>query len=193
MSTWPSWYGILRSPRRTTFKAVERSGREWCGDNDAFHGLYSDTAFERFLDAGRAHLSKCRFVACPDVLCDAAATSRLWTQKAEMIRARGYRTAFVLQDGHGPDDIPATAAAVFIGGSTEFKYSVAVRDSIAGALRRRLWVHVGRVNSQRRIAYFQSLGANSCDGTTINRAPDIKSKSLNVQLRQRSLFRGTKR
>jgi hypothetical protein len=188
MSSWPSWYGILRSPRRTTFAAVKKSGREWCGDNDAFHGLYCDDAFGLFLEKGLPYQGSCRFIACPDVVCDAPATSELWGQKAEMIHERGYLAAFVLQDGHTQKDIPLNADAIFIGGSTDHKFSKAMRHAIVAAQERNLWVHIGRVNSQRRIAYFQSLGADSCDGTTINRGPDIKQRLLSVQLRQRSIF-----
>lgn len=184
MSAWPDWYGILRSPRRTTFNCLKRSNRQWIGDNDAFHGLFNETSFTNFLTKAAPYQSRNIFIACPDVLSDAQATSERWNQYAPLIRSHNFQPAFVLQDGHEPDNIPPDAPALFLGGSTDYKFSDQARACLRAGSR---WTHIGRVNSQKRLQYFQSLGAHSADGTTINHAPEIKRRLLDSQLRQQSL------
>ena len=44
---------------------------------------------------------------------------------------------------------------------------------MAEAKRRRKWVHMGRVNSERRIRYAASIGCDSIDGTKWVRWRDI--------------------
>lgn len=188
MSEWPEWYGILRSPRRYSTGILAReSGRKWCADNDAFHGLFCPDTFRHWLAKMSTFSNRCVFVACPDVVGDAEATLQLWREWAPLIDRLGYVPAFVCQDGQKPNQIPGIAEAIFIGGSTEFKMGVSARDCVAEGKRRRAWVHIGRVNSQRRLAYFSSLGADSADGTTVNRGPEVKRQMLDRQLAQRPI------
>jgi hypothetical protein len=56
-------------------------------------------------------------------------------------------------------------AAVFVGGSTNWKEGPLVLPFIAEEKRQGKWVHVGRVNSLRRIKRFAELGADSFDGS----------------------------
>lgn len=82
----------------------------------------------------------------------------------------------------------------FVGGTTRWKLSQASFDLIAEAKRRKKWVHMGRVNSQRRLfaAYYASV--DSVDGTGMSRWGDIcLAKLLRwvVELHQQpSLFTG---
>jgi hypothetical protein len=55
--------------------------------------------------------------------------------------------------------------ALFIGGSTDWKLGPAARTLVREAKRRGLWVHMGRVNSLKRIAYAAEIGCDSIDGT----------------------------
>ena len=55
--------------------------------------------------------------------------------------------------------------ALFIGGSTDWKLGAATRALVREAKRRGLWVHMGRVNSLKRIAYTAEIGCDSIDGT----------------------------
>ena len=56
--------------------------------------------------------------------------------------------------------------ALFIGGATtEFKLGPEVEAIVAEARQRDVWVHMGRVNSFRRIGYSSSIGCDSIDGT----------------------------
>lgn len=56
--------------------------------------------------------------------------------------------------------------ALFIGGDDEFKMGPAAQELAAAARDRGKWLHVGRVNTLRRLRYCQSIGADSVDGTS---------------------------
>jgi len=51
------------------------------------------------------------------------------------------------------------------GGTTAFKMGSVARSIIAKAKRRDKWVHMGRVNSRRRIQYASDVGCDSVDGS----------------------------
>ena len=60
----------------------------------------------------------------------------------------------------------ASMRALFIGGATTaFKLGPEVEEIVAEARSRGVWVHMGRVNSLRRLAYGASIGCDSIDGT----------------------------
>ena len=61
---------------------------------------------------------------------------------------------------------------LFIGGSTEWKMGSGADQCIKIAKSRGKWVHVGRVNSQKRIRHFKLVGVDSVDGTSLTYAPD---------------------
>lgn len=61
------------------------------------------------------------------------------------------------------------ASAFFVGGSTEWKLSQAAADMAREAKRRGLWVHMGRVNSVKRLEWALSIGCDSVDGTGLTR------------------------
>jgi EAL domain-containing protein (putative c-di-GMP-specific phosphodiesterase class I) len=83
-----------------------------------------------------------------------------------MIRELGYPAAFVAQDGIEKTEIPWDAFDVlFIGGSTDFKLGQIVRDVVSMAKEKGKWVHMGRVNSQKRLEYATGIGCDSADGT----------------------------
>src|SRR5690606_33191137 len=86
------------------------------------------------------------------------------------VRNRGFKAAYVIQDGC--QTIPASAGAVFVGGSTGWKLGPEARRLVAEGKRRRLWVHMGRVNSLRRLRYAADIGCDSVDGTYLAFGPD---------------------
>jgi hypothetical protein len=77
--------------------------------------------------------------------------------------------AFVLQDGsERPGRVPWNAAglaAVFVGGSDEWKLGPDAARLVREARARGLYAHMGRVNSAKRIGYAKSIGCTSVDGT----------------------------
>lgn len=149
-------------------------GARWCADNGCFgKGYPGDTAWYAWLERNAHRAADCVFAVAPDVVGDAAATlarSGPWLPK---IRALGYPAALVAQDGL--EDLPVpwdTFDVLFIGGTTEWKLGHHARALTAEAKRRGKWVHMGRVNSAKRLRYADAIGCDSADGTYIAFAPD---------------------
>lgn len=144
--------------------------RVWAADNDCFQGL-DPQAYRKMLDA--LPTEGCRFVTVPDVVADHAATVRLWGRWAQAVKARGLPAAFVLQDGcQNWSQVPDDADAVFIGGSTVYKMSEPTRLLVQEAKARGMWVHMGRVNTVRRIVLAMSWGCDSVDGSSFSMFSD---------------------
>ena len=122
------------------------------------------------------------FVTVPDVVADHRRTQNLWYEWRDELDARGLRGAFVLQNGieyawdyYGPSNAALPwddCHALFIGGDTAFKFSRAVREIVQCANLNDKWVHMGRVNSVRRMIYAKNIGCDSCDGSGMARFPD---------------------
>lgn len=143
----------------------------WAADNAAFSRF--DAEAYRAMLAKIAGVPGCLFVTAPDVVGDADATLALWSDWEPILRAHGLPAAFVLQDGITPAAVPwDTCAAVFIGGTTAFKLGPEARACVVEAKRRGVWVHMGRVNSERRLRYALAIGCDSVDGSGFARFPD---------------------
>lgn len=157
--------GRLLQPRHySSAKRTALSGVPWAADNDCFQGLDA-AAYVRMLDA-IAGLPGCLFVTVPDVVADANATLELWREWVDRVSDRQLPAAFVLQDGITADRVPwHECAAVFVGGSTEWKLGSVAADLVREAHARGKWSHMGRVNTLRRIIYAQSIGCRSIDGS----------------------------
>ena len=135
-------------------------------DNGAFGAWekkqeWNQHAFIELLDRARkSHFPL--WVVVPDVVMDKDATIEKWPVWVPQIRAILPNTplAFAVQDGMTPADVPVDADVIFVGGSDEFKWQT-LRTWTANFPR----VHVGRVNSERKLWQCDDAGAESCDGT----------------------------
>jgi hypothetical protein len=155
----------------------EHVGWTWAADNDCFQGL-DPRAYLRMLDAVVSAPGRCLFVTVPDVVADAHATARLFEVWWGAPARRGLPVALVAQDGVEHLERWLALAwpridALFIGGSTQWKLGGAAEALVREANRRGKWVHMGRVNSARRIRYAASIGCHSVDGTKWVRWRDI--------------------
>lgn len=151
--------------RRTT-----ANRRVWAADNDCFQSLDADR-YRRMVET--LPTEGCRFVTVPDVVADHQATLRLWSRWAQFVTGRGLPAAFVIQDGcERFAQVPDDAKAVFIGGTTRYKMSDMARQIVTEAKGRGMWVHMGRVNSFRRIVLARSWGCDSVDGTSFSMFSD---------------------
>lgn len=151
-------------------------GVPWCADNAAFTGGYpGDARFLDWLDARRPYADDCAFVVAPDVPFDAAATLVRSTPMLAAIRDAGFPVAFAAQNGaEQPGMVPwDDIDCLFLAGDTAWKLGAAARGLVAEAKRRRLWVHMGRVNSAVRLRYAADIGCDSADGTYLAYGPDI--------------------
>jgi hypothetical protein len=147
-------YGILTSYKHKGVPAGIVAGLPWAGDNCAFTGFDADR-FGAWLEGMTAYRSTCLFVAVPDVVGDAAATLARYVTWAQAMD--GWPLAYVGQDGSEDYDIPPSASALFIGGTTAWKESQAAIDMIRRAQARGLRIHIGRVSWNRRYRMFRVL------------------------------------
>jgi hypothetical protein len=161
--------GRLVQPRHYPKVAeTARRGVPWAADNDAFLG-FNAAAFERMLQV-LAGLPGCLFVTCPDVVGEGGLTDIFFEEWAPRIMRHGLPLAYVVQEEgleYEWGGVPWGAiAALFIGcASDEEKLGERVAELVAEGKRRGKWVHMGRVNSAKRIAYAKAIGCDSVDGT----------------------------
>lgn len=165
---FPEHLGFLMAPNNGNRASILHSGLPWAADNGAFSGFDAER-FRRFLDAIKLQ-PRCLFVACPDVVGDAASTLRWFGEWCLEVRSAGHPVAMVGQDGSEKTDIPwSDFDAWFIGGSTRWKLSQASVDLAAEAKGRGKWIHCGRVNSMKRLGWAMRIGCDSCDGSSYSR------------------------
>jgi hypothetical protein len=151
------------------------AGQWWCGDNAEFGGNYpGHDAFlawcARWVDCA----PWCRFITAPDVVGDAAGTLERAAPMLPRIRALGFPVALVAQNGLESLPVPwHTFDALFIGGDTAWKLGPAAARLAGEAKRRGKWVHMGRVNSRRRIQHAAAMGCDSVDGTYLRFGPNL--------------------
>lgn len=158
----------------------------WCADNGCYgKGYPGDDKWLAWLDTYTAEQrERCLFATAPDVVGDAVATlarSAVWLPR---IRALGYPAALVAQNGLESLDVPwDTFDVLFIGGDTAWKLGPDARVLVAEAKARGKWVHMGRVNSERRMRYADAIGCDSADGTYLAFGPDINLPAVLAWLR----------
>lgn len=167
--------GHLVVPRQWNDPATLDLSVPWAMDNGAFSG-FDEGSYVRMLEAYQAYQSaRCLFVTAPDVVGDAASTVARWPFWSQLLRGLGWVPAFVAQDGLTPDRVPNLTrgrGALFIGGTTTYKESGAVRALCAYAKSRGVWVHWGRVNGRRRYELALKAGVDSIDGSGFSMYPD---------------------
>jgi len=157
-------------------------GTKYPGDNAYLAYLQKLAALDG-ADPCDPDTSRCLFAVAPDVLCDAAATLKRSRYMLPAIRYEvGLPAALVAQNGL-EDILAAMSTAeigefwddfdvLFLGGGDAWKLGPAAAALAAEARRRRKWVHMGRVNTLKRLRYAAYLGCDSADGTGMTRAPD---------------------
>lgn len=162
----------------------------WCADNSKFsskknRGYPGDDEYLSWLTSLTPHAARCLFAVAPDVVGDAAATLSLSAPMLPRIRALGFPAALVAQNGLEYLDVPwDTFDVLFIGGDTEWKLGAAARALVVEAKRRGKWVHMGRVNSRRRMQYAKAIGCDSVDGTYLAFGPEENLPDVLAWLRE---------
>ncbi len=152
---------------------------QWMADNGCFSDKWDWRTWWTFLANNADRADSCLFAVAPDVVGDAAATLEKSAPWMPQMRDLGYRVAFVAQDGQESLPVPWDEFdALFIGGSTEWKLGPHARELAAEAKRRGRWVHMGRVNSERRYRYAAAIGCDSADGTYLTFGPDVNLPRL---------------
>lgn len=167
--------GCLPTPAAGNSPAsLAQIGLPMAADNGCYNGLDS-RAFVVMLNDFREAGVGLDWVAVPDVVGDAGATLRLWGRWEPVVRAFGFRPCLVLQDGLSRYDLDLfDPPAVFIGGSTDWKMGAEARNMATDWRAKGRPVHMGRVNSCRRIEYAVRIGCTSCDGSGFSKWPDTR-------------------
>ena len=159
---------------RTPLTRYALSGKPYGLDNGCF-SEFRKTEWERLVD--EAEENRPLFVCLPDIVGDATRTLDLFDQFKRF--TNGLPRALVLQDGIGRHRIPwGELDAVFVGGSDNFKTAPEAINACKAAKMLGKWVHVGRVNTPRRVASFVGL-ADSIDGSGISRYDHMLESVLN--------------
>lgn len=163
--------GLMVQPGNGYAHPVDRY-HTWAADN----GCFADKWDEKRWSAWLAHLpvSGCLFAVAPDVYPDATASLQRGMEFAPEIRSLGLPVAVVAQDG--AERLVwdwDTIDCLFLGGEQrvpgrdEWKESTEAERLVAEARNAGLWVHMGRVNTVRRLQRAEQMGVLSCDGTLV--------------------------
>lgn len=161
--------GRLVTPRHWPSTGEHARELVWAADNDCFQALDA-RAWLAMLDGMDAGAGALKFCTAPDKVGDAATTARMFERWAPELERRRLPVALVLQDGLEdlPDWLERTwerLAAVFVGGTDDFKLGRPAAELVGEAKRRGLWAHMGRVNSAKRARYAHAIGCDSVDGS----------------------------
>ena len=140
-------------------------GKGWPGADAWYDWL------ERTVD--RYSPDHCLWAVAPDVPFDAAGTLAESLPWLARIRALGIPAAFAAQDGCDQLGVPWDDFDVlFLAGSTEWKTGPVAEALAREAKARGKGVHMGRVNSRRRLQTAEWFGCDSADGTYLAFGPD---------------------
>jgi len=158
----------------TTPKQHNKIQEKWdvIADNGCFSGAWQHDRWLAYLD--KLERSQIRFVVAPDVFVDGQEchnqTLEKWHIHKDEITSLGFQPAFVCQQGATTDSLP-DANFYFIGGSTDFKLGkgLLIAKDLSDQGK---WVHMGRVNSLKRLRLAKSVGCKSADGTYLVFGPN---------------------
>lgn len=147
-------------------------------DNGCYRDTWEETSWLDWL-ATLPATDRCLFAVAPDVYPDARASLERGAEYFGVIRELGFPVAVVTQDGAERIDYPwEDFDVLFVGGARrddprdEWKVSPAAEGVCRAARNAGKWVHMGRVNSYRRLERARSMGCQSVDGTFIKHAPN---------------------
>ena len=163
-------WGLLLTPDRPEL----RDGfPQFAIDNGAWglHQRGEQWDDRRFLDLVALHGAAAMWAVLPDIVEGGAASLDRSLWYLQQLDSAPCSWLIAVQDGMvAADLVPHVNERVglFVGGSTEWKESSL---PMWGRLSREsgCWLHVGRVNSQRRIRLCAMAGADSFDGTSVTR------------------------
>ena len=143
-------------------------------------------AFERHVER---HGDSAEFVVAPDIVAGGEASLAMTIEWLPRLAGIGKRRLIAVQDGMMPHHVEpylSDRVGLFIGGTTEWKLRTL---ALWGSLARRTgaYLHVGRVNTARRMRLCHMVGADSIDGTSATRF-SCTLPMLDAALRQTSLL-----
>jgi hypothetical protein len=128
----------------------------------------------------------CLFATAPDVVGDAVGTWERSLPWFAQVRSLGLPVALVGQNGL-EDFAPAWDECdrwdcLFIGGDDAWKLSDDARECVRTAQQLGKWVHMGRVNSLKRLSVAAAWHVDSVDGTYLGFGPRKNAPNLRAWL-----------
>jgi hypothetical protein len=173
--------GLIAQPGNGYWRRVDRY-HWWAADNGCFteETYVGDDAWLDWLD--RLPRDRCLFAVLPDVARrpdgslggDPVATWERFGQLVDIVRDLGFPPALAAQNGienmaNLHEQLDACDALFLAGGpidgGIEWKESPAAAHVARLARNQGRWVHMGRVNTRRRLELARAMGCNSADGT----------------------------
>ena len=154
--------------------AVLRSeGFQYGLDNGAWSCYQRDVPFdaEAFLLAVRKLGQGADFIVVPDMVGAGLTSLRMSLLWLPFLQGVGRRRLLAVQDGMTRKDIEplvSDTVGIFVGGTTEWKLATLGEWGAVKAATG-CYLHVGRVNSRKRILLCGEAGADSFDGTSVTR------------------------
>lgn len=172
---YPGSVGVLIGPSYGTKVPVDK----WMPlvlDNDAFtcwrdEKPWSFEAWMKMIRWVRMTRVQPLWAAVPDVVANREATLENWPKYSPIVKKLGWKTAFCVQDGMTPGDVPDDADVIFVGGSDGWKF-----PKLSTWTENFPRVHCARVNSPEMIERCEEMGCESVDGTGWFRDPSRHDK-----------------
>lgn len=163
-------YGIITAPNHKGVPAGITAGKPWAGDLGCLKGpayvkRINFNAVIGWLPVMEVYRPRCLFLAGFDIVEDARQTLEAYDEFKSYFT--GWPLAYVAQNGAEDLPIPDDCAAVFIGGDTAWKCSMAAVSVIKRAQLLGKHIHIGRVNWGERYKLFRILEGSenfTCDG-----------------------------
>lgn len=164
-------WGFVIEPGSRPARPVD--GIPYVLDNGAW-GCYmrrETWQLDPFLALVVAHGAGADWVVAPDIVAGGTASLDLSMSWLPQLLNLSRMVLIAVQDGMVPNDVRGVvgqSVGIFVGGSTAWKLS-SLRMWGQLAREQACHMHVGRVNTARRIRLCQDAGADSFDGTSVTR------------------------
>lgn len=171
--------GCIVTPKQRNI--VQYSEWDVIADNGCF-GDGPDWSHRRWFDWLLDLPRSVRFVVAPDVFhpdgspCHDETLER-WRTYGPLIERHGFTPAFVCQAGATMATVP-DAPVLFLGGDDRWKEGSDAESITRSAVDQGRHVHMGRVNTWRRLQIAHAWGCQSVDGTTLTYGPDRNTPQL---------------
>lgn len=152
---------------------LRHEGFPYALDNGAWTAYQQGRPFdERAFEVALRKLGRgADWSVLPDIVEGGAASLEVSLRWMRRVLDESPRALLAVQDGLTPADVRpflGERVGIFIGGSTPWKLATVDQWSQLGR-EVGCWVHVGRVNTARRISLCVGAGATSFDGTSASR------------------------
>ena len=152
---------------------LRSEGFEYALDNGAWSAYTQGRPFDdrAFSVALRKMGRDADWSVVPDIVAGGHASLDLSLRWLRRVLDETPIAMIAVQDGMTPADVAGFVGqrvGIFVGGSTAWKLETMGQWASVGR-ECGAWVHVGRVNTARRIKACQIAGVNSFDGTSVSR------------------------